>query len=56
MYSTIYIFKDLLDSTIGEISFLFMLGSIGTMSGCFVLGLLMDRFVRFGIADLKNKI
>jgi len=38
--------KDLYNTSISKISFIFMLTSIGSIVGCFVVGLTMDKFKR----------
>lgn len=39
--------KDLVDAKISEISFIFMLSSIGSLTGCFLTGLILDKLLRF---------
>ena len=39
--------KDLVDANISEISFIFMLGSVGSLIGCFLMGVILDKLSRF---------
>jgi len=39
--------KDLLGASIGQISFIFLLGSIGGLIGCSLVGILLDKLKRF---------
>ena len=39
--------KDLVDAKISEISFIFMLGSIGSLIGCFLMGVILDKLARY---------
>ena len=39
--------KDLVGAKISEISFIFMLSSIGSLIGCFLMGIILDKFPRF---------
>ena len=37
--------KDLVGATLGQISFILMMNSIGSLVGCFFTGFLLDRFL-----------
>jgi len=39
--------KDLVEAKISEISFIFMLSSIGSLIGCFLMGIILDKFPGF---------
>jgi len=39
--------KDIFGVSIGRLSFIMLLSSVGSMFGCFVAGLLFDRFKKF---------
>lgn len=39
--------KDFIGVTIGQISFILMMSSIGSMVGCFLTGFLLDKFNQF---------
>ena len=39
--------KDIVGATIGEVSFILMVNSIGSLVGCFSTGFLLDRFSKF---------
>jgi len=39
--------KDLVGADISQISFLFMLSSIGSLVGCFTVGAILDRLIKF---------
>ena len=48
--------KDLVDAKISEISFIFMLGSIGSLIGCFVMGVILDKLARFRYLILASTL
>ena len=39
--------KDLLGATLGEVSFILLLSSIGSLVGCFCTGFLLDKLPQF---------
>ena len=47
--------KDFIGVTIGQISFILMLSSIGSMVGCFLTGFLLDKFNQFQYLILTGK-
>ena len=48
--------KDLVDAKISEISFIFMLGSIGSLIGCFLMGIILDKLSRFRYLILSSTL
>ena len=48
--------RDLVDAKISEISFIFMLGSIGSLIGCFLMGVILDRLSRYRYLILASTL
>ena len=48
--------RDIVGATLGEVSFILMVNSIGSLVGCFLTGFLLDRLSQLRYSILGGKL